>query len=143
LVPGTTAPDIIMQDADKKSFELNTYKTGKKFILLLFWSADCNHCAETVGKLYPLYHRADVQQMLDIVAISLDETSTEVQAWTQKIKELKGWTHLRAAEGVRSKVAADYYVLGIPVMVLLNAKTREIIALPDETEQLIKLISES
>jgi thioredoxin-related protein len=143
LVPGTTAPDIIMQDGDNKSFDLNTYITEKKFILLLFWSADCNHCKETVGEIYPWYQQAEVQQKLDIVAISLDETSTEIRAWQQKIKELKGWTHLRAAEGVRSKVAADYYVLGLPVMVLLNAKTREIIAMPDETEQLIKLISES
>ena len=107
----------------------------------MFWSADCNHCAETVGKLYPLYQHAEVLQKLDIVAISMDETDNEVQAWQQKIKELRGWTHLRAAEGLRSKVAGDYYVLSVPVMILLNAKTKEIIALPESAEQLDELLS--
>jgi len=69
-----------------------------------------------------------------------DETDTEIQAWLQKIKDLKGWTHLRAAEGVRSKVAGDYSILGIPVMILLNAKTKEIISLPESAEQLISLL---
>jgi thiol-disulfide isomerase/thioredoxin len=141
LVPGTVAPDIIMQDADNKPFELNAYRPGKNYILILFWSADCNHCKETVGKLYPWHQQTVVRKILDIVAISLDETGNEMQAWQQKIKELKGWIHLRAAEGLRSKVAGDYYILGIPVMILLNAKTKEIIALPESTEQLGKLLN--
>ena len=79
--------------------------------------------------------------MVDILAISLDKTDTEIRAWEQKIMEMKGWTHLRAAEGLRSKVAGDYYILGIPVMMLLNAKTKEIIALPESAEQLDELLS--
>jgi thioredoxin-related protein len=140
LVPGTIAPNIIMQDADNKPFELNAYQTGRNYLLLLFWSADCNHCTETVGKLYPWHQRTEVQQRLAIVAISMDETDTGIQAWRQKIKELKGWTHMRATEGLRSKVANDYYILGIPVMILLNAKTKEIIALPEKVEQLNELL---
>lgn len=140
LVPGTIAPDIIMQDAENKPFELNKFQTGKNYILLLFWSADCSHCTETVGKLYPLYRQPEVLQKLDIVAISMDETDTEIKVWQQKILELKGWTHLRPAEGLRSKVANDYFILGVPVMILLNAKTREIIALPESTEQLEKIL---
>jgi thioredoxin-related protein len=143
LVPGTVAPDIIMNDAASKPFELNTYKTERKYILLLFWSADCSHCAETVNMLYPWYQQEDVQQRLDIVDISLDETDPEIKVWQQKIKDLKGWTHLRASDGVRSKVAGDYYVLGIPVMVLLNAKTKEIIALPDRIEQLKEFLHQN
>jgi len=140
LVPGTTAPNIIMQDAENMPFDLYAYQTKKNYILLLFWSADCNHCIETVGKLYPWHQHAEVLQRLDIVAISLDETDTEIRAWQQKLNELKGWIHLRAAEGLRSKVANDYYILGVPVMILLNAKTKEIIALPESAEQLDKLL---
>jgi thioredoxin-related protein len=136
LVPGITAPNIIMHDAENLSFELNTHKTKKKYILLLFWSADCSHCEETVSKLYPLYQQAEIQKNLDIVAISMDETDTEIMAWQKKIEELKGWTHIRATEGLRSKVANDYSILGIPVMVLINAKNHLIIALPESAEQL-------
>jgi thioredoxin-related protein len=141
MVPGTLAPNIIMKNSDSIPFVLNTYQTEKKYILLLFWSADCGYCTETIGKLYPWYQRVEVQQMLDIVAISMDETENEIQAWRQKIWELKDWTHLRAEDGLRSKVANDYYILGIPVMILLDAKTKMIISLPDNTEQLTKLLN--
>jgi len=140
LVPGTIAPNIIMQDMDNNLFELNTYLTGKNYILLLFWSADCVHCSETADKLFPLYQSSEFQEKLDIVATSVDETDIEVQAWKEKITEMKGWIHLLADEGIRSKVANDYYILGIPVMILLNAETKEIIALPETVEQLDQLI---
>jgi thioredoxin-related protein len=136
LVPGTLSPDIIMIDDENKPFELNVYQTEKKFILLLFWSADCSHCTQMVGELYPLSQQKEVQQKLEIVAISMDETDTELRAWQQKITELKGWTHLQAKDGLRSKVANDYYILGVPVMILLNSKTKEIISLPESSEEL-------
>ena len=141
LVPGTKAPNIVMQDAVNKPFELDKYQTDKKYILLFFWSADCGHCTETVGKLYPWYQNAEINKRLDVVAISVDETNTEIQAWQQKIIELKGWIHMRAPEGVRSKVANDYFILSTPIMILLNSKTKEIISMPDTAEELQKLLS--
>jgi len=47
---------------------------------------------------------------------------------------------LQAPEGVRSKVAGDFYVLATPVMVLLNSKTREIVATPNTVEELKSLV---
>jgi hypothetical protein len=91
-------------------------------------------------KLWQWYLNPQARNKLDIVAISVDETETEIKAWQQRIPELNGWTHLRAAEGVRSKVANDYYILSVPVMVLLDAKTKKIIALPENPEQLSKLL---
>jgi hypothetical protein len=38
-------------------------------------------------------------------------------------------------------VANDYYILGIPEMILLNAKTKEIIGLPGSVEQLDKYLN--
>lgn len=92
---------------------------------------------ETVNALYPRQQQTDIQQKLRVVAISLDETETEIKSYNEKIKELKGWLHLHAAEGVRSKVAADYYVLATPVMVLLDAKTKKIVGVPDTLNELI------
>jgi thioredoxin-related protein len=140
LVPGIKAPEIVMQDAGNLAFDLNSFRTEKKYILLLFWSADCSHCKEMTGMLYPWSMQSGTQQMLDIIAISVDETDTEVQAWKQKITELEGWTHLRTEEGLRSKVANDYFILSVPVMILLDSKTKEIIALPDNIEQLSNLL---
>ncbi|MCX6277951.1 MAG: thioredoxin family protein [Bacteroidetes bacterium] len=140
LVTGAKAPDISLKDFEGNLFELNRYETKCKYILLLFWSADCSHCVETVDKIYPWQRQLDVQQKIDIIAISLDETDTEVKAWDKKITGLTGWKHIRAAEGVRSKVASDYYVLATPVMILLDAKTREIVASPNTLNELMTAI---
>lgn len=139
LVPGTTAPNIIMNDAEDRPFELYTYQTEKKYMIILFWSGDCGHCKVTIEQLYPWSQRADIQKNLDVVAISLDETDTEIESWHQKVKELNGWIHLRATEGVRSKVAVDYSILGIPVLILLDAENKVIKAIPESVEKLIQL----
>jgi hypothetical protein len=93
-----------------------------------------------VGELYPLSQQMEVQQKLEIAAISVDETATELREWQQKITDLQGWTHLQAKEGLRSKVANDYYILGVPVMILINSKTKEIVALPENSEELKKYL---
>lgn len=102
----------------------------------MFWSADCGHCLETVSSLYPWQQIAENQQKVSVVAISVDETETEVNAWNQKIQELSGWKHIRATEGIRSKAASDYFILATPVMILLDAKTKEIISLPASLSEL-------
>jgi thioredoxin-related protein len=140
LVAGSQAPNIIMKDIDDNQFELNTLETKCKYILILFWSAGCSHCVETVNALYPWSQQTDVQQKIKVAAISLDETEIEIKSYQEKTAELKGWKHLHAAEGVRSKVASDYYVLATPVMVLLDAKTKKIIAMPNTLNMLMSAI---
>lgn len=136
LVKGTIAPNIIMNETNGSTFDLNTLQLNTKYILLLFWSADCSHCVETVSSLYPWQQFAKQQQEISVVAVSLDETDTEVKVWNQKIKELPNWKHIRAAEGVRSKVASDYFVLATPVMILMDAITKKIISLPKSFNEL-------
>ena len=130
-----------MLDSENKPFILSSYH-NKKNILVLFWSADCVHCKEMTGKLYELYQKPEVKQKVDIVAVSIDETDTEIQAWREKTGEMIGWIHLRAEEGVRSKVAQDYYILSVPVMILIDAETKKIIGLPDNTRQLERLLKQ-
>jgi len=140
LVKGSKAPDIVMMGMDGRFFELNKLENQSTYLLILFWSADCSHCKEMLDNLYSWQQQPDVSQRIMVVAISLDETETEIKAWEQKMHELKGWKHLRAEEGVRSKVASDYYVLATPVMVLLDAKTREIVTAPNTVEELKEAI---
>ncbi|MCX6269057.1 MAG: thioredoxin-like domain-containing protein [Bacteroidetes bacterium] len=140
LVVGAKAPDISLKDSTASLFELNKFKTPCKYILLLFWSAGCSHCVETVDFLYPWQQQPDVKQKMEVVAISLDETDAEVAAMKLKLAKLGGWKHLHAPDGVRSKVASDYFVLATPVMVLLDAKTREIVAMPNTPDELKKVM---
>ncbi|MBK6965617.1 MAG: redoxin domain-containing protein [Bacteroidales bacterium] len=140
LKPGIIAPDFSLIDRDKTIFTLSTFRSEQKYILILFWSADCSHCKETIDVVYPWSLKAEVKQNLAVVAVSLDETETEVAAWENKSSELNGWKHLRATEGINSKIANDYFILATPVMVLLDAKTRKIIAMPDTPGELATLV---
>jgi thiol-disulfide isomerase/thioredoxin len=137
LVAGSKAPDIVLKDQGGSLFELHKLETQCKYILVLFWAAGCSHCVELVDQLYPWQQQPEMKQKILTVPISLDETETEIQAWEKKITDLKGWKHLLAADGIRSKVAGDYFVLATPVMVLLDAKTKEIMATPNTLNELI------
>jgi hypothetical protein len=140
LVAGSIAPNIGLKDAEGNLFELNAFKTQARYTLVLFWSAGCSHCMETVNSLYPWQQGPEIRQKITVVAISLDETEHEMQLYRQKITELKGWKHLHDAEGVRSKVAGDYFVLATPVMVLLDSESGEIIAVPNSAGELMDVV---
>jgi len=137
LVPGSKAPDVALTDMYGSLFKLYEFEPRAKYLLLFFWSADCSHCVEMANQLYPWQQQPEMQQKIRVVAISLDETEKEIKAWRKKIPEMKGWKHLRAPEGVRSKVASDYFILATPVMILLDAKTKEIIAMPKTLNELM------
>ncbi|MBK6345554.1 MAG: redoxin domain-containing protein [Bacteroidales bacterium] len=53
LLPGVVAPDFVLNNSDNIPVRLSEFTKGSGYILLLFWSADCSHCAETVKTLYP------------------------------------------------------------------------------------------
>ena len=140
LVKGSKAADIELKDSLGNLFKLYDFNPSSPYILLLFWSADCSHCAETVKVLYPWLAESEIKQKVSVVAISLDETETEIKAWEQKIVTLNGWKHLRAADGVRSKVANDYFILATPVMIVLDATTKAIVATPATPDELKSFI---
>ena len=140
LLPGTKAPDITMKDIEGNLFSLYTFEPQSRYLLILFWAAGCSHCMETVSKLYPWQQQKELLEKITVLAISLDESETEIKLWEKKKTELKGWKHLGEPLGVRSQVANDYYILSIPVMILLDAKSKNIIALPNTVEELMAAI---
>lgn len=140
LVKGTKAPDFGLREPKGTLFRLYDFEPPAPYILLFFWSADCSHCVETVQALYPMIQQPEYSQKVSVVTISLDETEAEIKAWDEKIHDLSGWIHLRAEEGVRSKVANDYFILATPVMILLDPKTKEIVAMPGTPNELIHAI---
>lgn len=140
LVPGSKAPEILMADPEGNLFQLSSYGVQTKYLLLLFWSADCEHCEQLTSSLYPWQQDPANANKLSVVAISLDETQTELDAWRKKTSEIHGWKHLNAPEGVNSKVAYDYFVLATPVMVLLDARTMEVVDLPLTFNDLVGLM---
>jgi len=141
LVAGAKAPNIIMKDINGNDFELHKWKIEQPYILLLFWSAGCNHCEETVKKLYPWSLKDDIKKKIIILAFSMDENQDEIAEYNKKVKDLVGWQHLHAKEGVNSKAANDYGILSSPVMFLIESKNFFIKGAPASIEQIEKEIS--
>ena len=136
LAPGTLSPNFILQDIEGNNFDFHAYKGKAKYKLLLFWSADCDHCMQLVNSLTQWYNEPGNKEKLDIVAVSLDETETEVQAWNKTIVNLTGWKHLRAQGGVNSTEASDYAILSTPSMFLIESESNIIDDVPDNMDQL-------
>ncbi|MEI7829580.1 MAG: thioredoxin-like domain-containing protein [Prolixibacteraceae bacterium] len=137
LVPGIKAPGIKLISDDGTPFELDKYNPDSEYTLLLFWSAGCSHCVEMVDKIYPWQQQPGISKRLSVVAIGLDDNEQDIKRWEQKKPELKGWQHLSASEGVRSKVASDYFVLSTPSMFLVEVKSGKISALPNTLDELV------
>lgn len=134
--PGATAPDLSLTDQTGKSIQFYNYKKNAAYKLLLFWSADCQHCLELVRKLHPWSISDGAKSSMEVVAVSLDFTDTEIAKWENERAKLTGWKHVHAKGGINSPEASAYYVLATPVMILVDPTTNKIIALPESIQQL-------
>ncbi|OFY39305.1 MAG: alkyl hydroperoxide reductase [Bacteroidetes bacterium RIFOXYA12_FULL_35_11] len=159
LVVGTVAPDFII-NPDLTGFNnlsgletgltFHQCKTNSHYKLLLFWSADCGHCKELVHNLYTwlvntphgAYPLAGAYPLVDVFALSLDNTETEISIWENAITQLKGWRHIRCEGGINSKEANAYFILSAPVMILVDARTNKIIAFPENTGEVNRYLEE-
>lgn len=139
MVVGGVAPDFDIHYVTGRTVQFHYYEGEAPYKLVLFWSAECGHCLDLVDKLYPWYKRN--KDTVDIFALSLDQTETEVNAWEKARANLLDWTHKRTEGGVNSAEANAYYILSTPVMILVDAKSNEIVALPEDIDQLNDVIN--
>jgi thioredoxin-related protein len=135
LSVGTKAPNIVLKDAAGNLFDLSKAQMGAAQTLLLFYSAGCSHCTDLIKELKLWFDGLPASTRPVVIAISLDDNETYIKSWEQLITGLPDWKHLRA-EGINSPVANDYFLLSTPVMILLDSKTKEILALPSSFSEL-------
>ncbi|MFO7614806.1 MAG: redoxin domain-containing protein [Bacteroidales bacterium] len=136
LIPGSIAPDFLFTGDAGEDVNFHNYHKGKPYKLLLFWSADCPHCYDMVNKLNRWYQLPENNRKVEILAVSLDETDTEVAEWRQAIVHLPGFKHILTEGGINSVEANSYFILATPVMVLVDATTNAIVSLPESVEQM-------
>lgn len=131
---GSIAPDFDINYITGRTVQFHHYEGKAPYKLVLFWSAECGHCIELVDKLYPWY-RVN-KEKVDVFALSLDQTETEIPAWEKAKANLLDWTHKLTDGGVNSPEASAYYILSTPVMILVDSKTNVIVAFPENIDQL-------
>ncbi len=137
---GTLAPDFSMNGLDGSIFNFHAYQGKAKYKLLLFWSADCEHCQQLISELKAWYKEVGNREKLNVVAVSVDDTETEVPKWEKAVNDLPGWIHLRAKGGIRSTIANQYAILSTPVMFFVDSGSNTIKATPENFQQLTKYL---
>jgi hypothetical protein len=142
LIPGTLAPDFVLPVNANDNFNFHKWKGEAPYKLLLFWSADCAHCILFVNELKQWYNIPENKKKLDIIAVSLDATESEILKWETSKIEFPGWQHLNAKEGVNSPVANSYSVLSTPAMYLVKNENNIIKAVPVDMNQLKEKIKD-
>jgi len=140
LKTGTLAPNFEILDDKGKMFNFHKYQTNSPNKLIVFWSADCSHCEAIIKLLYEWHSQSNNTKKVDIIAISLDETDTEINKWKNKKENLKNWYHILADGGVNSQIATDYYILSTPVIFIVDAKTNKIVDMPTSIEEILKIV---
>lgn len=136
---GTLAPNFILKDDAGKKVLFNKYKNKSRYKLLLFYSADCEHCKDLENDLYSWWKQLKNKTLVEIFALSIDET--EIATWQKAITKLPGWKHIKCDGGVNSAEAKAYFILSTPVMFLIDAKTNKICAFPENKQQLLEQIA--
>lgn len=138
LKAGSIAPDFSFKDNSGNEKTFQTYQSKSRYKLVLFWSADCEHCHAIIDKLYKWQIKNTNE--LEVFALSLDESDTEIPKWEIEKEKLKGWVHILTAGGINSTEANAYFVLSTPSMFLVDAKTNKIVAIPMSFEEILENI---
>jgi len=126
---GTTVPNIVMQDENGKSIDLQ--KLNSERVLIVFYSTTCPHCTELLPELHELYKTKSSKEF-EILAVSLDE---DMSAWQSYIKTNNfDWINVNDPKGWGSKAAGDYYIYATPTMFLVDGE-RKILAIPGGIEE--------
>lgn len=134
LTPGTIAPDFSFKDTSGEKIKFSEHKTDAPYKLVLFWSADCGHCVDMARNLHR-WQTGNLEK-LEVYAISLDETETEIPKWNKLKNDFKDWIHILAKGGINSPHANSYFILSTPSMFLVDSKTGKIIISPSNINDL-------
>lgn len=128
---GSIAPNITGKTIGGEILQLNELST--KYVLVVFWSANCPHCLELLPKLgESLFHQ---NKSLEIYSFSVDKFDNSLKDFVDT-NNLN--FHVVYGEDTSlNTTLRDYAITGTPSMFLLNEK-REIVSKPINYFDLIK-----
>jgi thiol-disulfide isomerase/thioredoxin len=131
MAVGNTVPDFELKDVNGDWIKLSG--VDKDYILLVFWSSWCPHCADIMPGLNELYDRFGAN--VEFIGVSVDEKRGE---WIAAVEE-KGidWPNVAELKGWDGKVVTEYYVYATPTLLLLDNALR-IVAKPAGMDELVR-----
>lgn len=86
--------------------------------VIYWWSTKCEACKDDINRIRELRDRFG-RRTFAVIGISLDDDKTQLSTFLQK--EPMPWPLIHEPEGLDSKLAAEFGVLVVPTMFLLDA----------------------
>lgn len=133
--PGSTVPNIVVQEARGKWIELNKLTAEKT--LIIFYASWCPHCKTLVPQVYKVY-KEESEKKFEVVAISIDTLKTDWQNFITN-EGLDEWLNVCDLMGWEGKAAVDYFIYATPTMFLVD-KNLKLVGMPKSVEELKNLI---
>jgi thiol-disulfide isomerase/thioredoxin len=116
---GDQAPGFTVTTTDGKT--LNLQDLRGKVVLLDFWATWCGPCRNEMPYVRQAYERFH-QRGLEIIGVSLDNSDTEVKAFTT----MSGmpWPQTVQGRGLPTPIKRDYAIMSIPAAFLIDREGR-------------------
>lgn len=112
---GSPAPPFELVDTEGQTVTLNDFRG--KVVYMAFWASWCRPCLAQVKHVKELMKEVDSNEV-EFIYVSIDE---DEQAWQDKIveKDMTG-TQLLAQGGLKSMMAQDYNISGVPIYFMID-----------------------
>lgn len=158
LLIGATAPDAelmlipaahfrsALSDTALRSYphvgtKLNLQQVKAKFLVLIFWEADCGHCKTAVPELYKIYEKSLQHLDVKVLAISTLFGEDGKAKWVDFINEHGLYNWLNVWNPYSYDFKLKYDVLTTPQIYILD-ENKKIIAKKISPEQVGEIISD-
>ena len=156
LLIGKTAPDMELMlvpsehfkqaenDTTLKRFphigsKITLHNLEAKYLVLVFWEADCGHCKTAIPKLYEIYENELKNKDIKILAVSTLFGEEGKTKWVDFVNQHKLYDWMNAWNPYSYQYKLDYDILSTPQFFILD-KNKRIIAKRIGPEQIAPLI---
>jgi thiol-disulfide isomerase/thioredoxin len=119
---------------------LSIYDIKAKYLIVIFWEADCGHCKKTVPQLYDTIYPAIKNNDVKILAIHMIASVEGKRKWIDFVNEhhLYGWINAWSPYSYEYKDLYDVYTT--PVIYVLD-ENKKILAKRIGPEQIVDIIN--
>jgi hypothetical protein len=125
LLLGKVCPNTFCADTSGNYTPLHTIKA--KYIIAIFWDADCGHCQKEVPKLFTIYNEKLKAKGVAVYAATIERDN---KSWTKFLREKKlfgpGWYNVRDQYN-HTDFHKTFDVYSTPVIYILD-ENKKIIA---------------